>query len=338
MTVINPVGFLHNLDTHTAVIDRLANGGGLLLPNSGELRSRGGRRSPLDMLVTAQPTPNMSVRVSAGVCFVPGPTAVAGDYLFPNDGSVTLSISAAHSSLPRRDLIVARVRDSFYSGATNLGDLTVITGTANASPSDPTLPAGAAYLVLAQVTVGAGATTITNSNIVMRAAPAALGTGVLYGTSVSADGDFDGQLRMHATLGLQRWSGNSWGSPVPRVSGSLTLASGWGTYPGYKSPGYTLASDGQVNLHGVARRNGATLAVATNQLYSFATLPTAIRPPSNWAQVSSFGNGNPPTGTICRLFAQGAGSALNFIPSGSGSLLSTEGWVSLDGMTWNINP
>jgi hypothetical protein len=217
VAVVNPVGHLHNVATHTAQIDRLSDGAGLLLPAAaGELRARGGVRMLGDLLVTAQPTPNMSVSVSAGLGFVPAPVAVGGTYTFPNDGPVNVGISAAHATLPRHDLVVARVQDSFYAGSANTGDLFVVSGVAAASPADPALPAGASYTVLARVVVGAGVTSIATGAITNLARPVQVLGGVLPVTATDvAAGLYPDQLRTHPTRGLERWDGTRWSTIAP---------------------------------------------------------------------------------------------------------------------------
>lgn len=109
-------------------------------------------------------TPNMSVDVAEGTAFIAGSqSSYQGTYFVDNRGVTNLTIAAANATNPRRDLIVAKVEDAFYSGATNAWSLAVVTGTAAASPSDPAVPSNA--IVLARVTVAAAATSITNAEI-----------------------------------------------------------------------------------------------------------------------------------------------------------------------------
>lgn len=120
-----------------------------------------------DLAVTQNGTPNMSVNVAAGRAFIRGTQAAGslnqGVYSFFNDGTVNLAVSSADPTNPRRDLVVAQIRDSNYSGASNDARLFVVTGTPAASPSDPVVPADT--LVLARLSVAAGATSVTNANI-----------------------------------------------------------------------------------------------------------------------------------------------------------------------------
>lgn len=110
-------------------------------------------------------TPNMSVDVAEGQLVLKGSEgSYQGLYLCEARGVTNLAISAADATNPRRDLIVARVRDAAYSGATNTFSLEVVTGTPAGSPADPSLPSGSCF-VLARVQVAASASSITNANI-----------------------------------------------------------------------------------------------------------------------------------------------------------------------------
>lgn len=164
MAIINPVSYLQNRTDHTGQTDRL--GLNALLQEGPSLTNvswRPGCIGANDMKVVAAGTPNMTVIVGPGQGFVTQAAAGGGAYACTNDANVTLTITAAHASLPRRDLIILRVEDSFYVGAVNQGSLQVVTGTAAASPTDPAVTGN--YILLARVTVAAAATSITNGVI-----------------------------------------------------------------------------------------------------------------------------------------------------------------------------
>lgn len=121
-----------------------------------------------DLSVTQNGTPNMSVNVAAGRAIIRSGGAsslLAGSYTFLNDGTVNLAIAAADATNPRRDLVVAQVRDTNYGEAASDARLVVVTGTPAASPADPALTSFPNALVLARVAVAAGATSITTANI-----------------------------------------------------------------------------------------------------------------------------------------------------------------------------
>jgi len=117
-----------------------------------------------DLAVTERGTPNMSVDVAAGRCFVQGTEATfQGTYFCESRSVENLVVSAADATNPRNDLIVAQVEDSDYSGATDEWKLAVVTGTPAASPSDPATPDSA--ILLARVNVAALAASITDAVI-----------------------------------------------------------------------------------------------------------------------------------------------------------------------------
>lgn len=107
------------------------------------------------MKVSAQSTPNMTVSVAAGYANLDGKLGV-----WPSAN--TMTIDTASGVYGRIDTIVLR-RNNTNRQLT----LEVVKGVASLSPSatPPTRDADVFELVLAQIYVGAGVTTITNSNI-----------------------------------------------------------------------------------------------------------------------------------------------------------------------------
>jgi len=127
--------------------------------------NRSGVFAAADMAVTQRAAgANMSVDVAGGRAIIAGSEATyQGSYWAENRGVRNVTIAAADATNPRRDLIVARVRDSAYSGASNDWDIIAVTGTPAASPVDPTAPANS--ILLARVAVAALASSIVNANI-----------------------------------------------------------------------------------------------------------------------------------------------------------------------------
>lgn len=117
--------------------------------------------------VTEQSTPALGVTVAAGRAVVEGDEASdQGLYYVSNDADVNVALATADATNDRIDLIVARILDSFYSGASDAWELQAVTGTPAASPSAPSAPSNS--LVLAEVAVPAdagGNPPITNSDI-----------------------------------------------------------------------------------------------------------------------------------------------------------------------------
>lgn len=109
-------------------------------------------------------TANMSVDIAGGRCFLVGSEfTYQGSYLCENRGVATVGVSAADAVNARNDLVVARVQESYYSGATNAWALQVIAGTPSGSPVDPAVPVSS--ITLARIVVAANATSIVNANI-----------------------------------------------------------------------------------------------------------------------------------------------------------------------------
>jgi hypothetical protein len=167
MAVINPPGWLQNAGaTHTA--EQMRNfvyasedvlTVGSLLPKSGVAWGKGD-----SLLVTQTGSPSMAVIVKSGTAEIAGTeSSKQGAYGVMNDADFTISITAAHATLPRIDIIVFKVEDSQYSGSNNTSSLVVVDGTPAGSPSAPSPPANST--TIAQIAVGAAVSSIVNANI-----------------------------------------------------------------------------------------------------------------------------------------------------------------------------
>ena len=109
-------------------------------------------------------TADMSVDVAAGFALAAGTeSASQGTYVVENDGVQNATVSTAHASLTRWDLVCAYVTDTDEGAGTSTSIIGVVTGTADASPADPTVPDNA--VVLARVVVAGAASTIVDANI-----------------------------------------------------------------------------------------------------------------------------------------------------------------------------
>ena len=102
------------------------------------------------LVVSAQSTPNMTVKISSGECSVNGA-------ILQNTASTNLTIASNSASYARIDAIVAYISDTTY-------ELKVLQGTASASPTAPDCTSNT-YIKLAEVTVGVGVTSIQASNV-----------------------------------------------------------------------------------------------------------------------------------------------------------------------------
>lgn len=108
----------------------------------------------------------LSVDVAAGSGWVLGLSNpdVQPIYRVRNDATLSVALEGADGSNPRLDAIVAEVRDSAFSGSQSDFRIYAIAGTPAPSPGIGTLPDN--HLLLATVTVPAGASTIDGEDIV----------------------------------------------------------------------------------------------------------------------------------------------------------------------------
>lgn len=154
---------------------------------AGDFVSQPGIVTSTDLAVTQNGTPNMSVNVAAGTGYILNGSWANNSvsqtrfWRFINDATVNATIAASHPTLNRIDLVAAK----FDTGATPNDDATnVVTiissgvdsslaGTPGASPSAPALPSN--YMLIAQVYVAAGVTTIVNADVTDRRVLAGIG-------------------------------------------------------------------------------------------------------------------------------------------------------------------
>lgn len=153
MILDSPVTWLQNR-TNSARVERVMLNG--LLSSDGVVGTS-------DYVVSATSTPSMAVQVASGQAWVRGSATGQGAYSVTNDAFFTLSLPTADSA-PRIDLIVLKVYDSAYGGSLNAGEILLVKGVPATSPAVPALPTNA--IPLATVSVAAGASAVTNSNIV----------------------------------------------------------------------------------------------------------------------------------------------------------------------------
>ena len=156
MTVRNPAVFLqagaHPAEDVRRALEMLAGGAGVYDAAGGALA------------VSESGVPAMSVSVAGGRCVIVGDEGTyQGAYFCENRGVETVTITAADVSDPRIDLIVAKVQDSNYSGATDAWSLVAVAGTPAATPAAPTAPDNS--ITLATVAVAAAASSILDANI-----------------------------------------------------------------------------------------------------------------------------------------------------------------------------
>lgn len=116
------------------------------------------------LLVAAQASPNMTVKIASGWGAIVGTSQTnMGVYQFYNDADTNVTITAADVTNPRIDRVVATINDAYYSGSTNNVTFSVVAGTPAGSPSAPATPANS--ISLATIAVAANATSISAGNI-----------------------------------------------------------------------------------------------------------------------------------------------------------------------------
>jgi hypothetical protein len=104
----------------------------------------------------------LSVLVACGYCCVPNSASpLQGGYIFGLLTAGTLTLAAADPSNSRIDIIVAQVLDTGTSASSC--QVATVTGTASGSPSAPSAPANS--IVLAQVLIPPGSSSILSQNI-----------------------------------------------------------------------------------------------------------------------------------------------------------------------------
>jgi hypothetical protein len=121
----------------------------------------------------------LQIQVAAGFCYIRGDQSADAQptYRCRNDGPVTLTCQTADGSNPRIDRVIAEVVDTTFGGGLNEWRLRIVTGTPAASPVPPAEPPSA--ITLALVTVPAGASTLSPSNIADARPTALIGAGSL---------------------------------------------------------------------------------------------------------------------------------------------------------------
>lgn len=250
----------------------------------------GGVLSGVDLLVTAQSTPNMSVQVAPGRAWVPGSQTAAASgthwstqagYFAINDAPLTVTVAAADPSNPRIDTVYIAANDSFYSGGSNNAVIAIQQGAPAPSPLAPTLPNNS--LPLANIAVAANATSITSGNITSQLVQVTMRQTCYPCTSSTRptspvpgqpiyETDTNRFYRWNPGLGIWQYTGGA----APTVS-VPTLTSGWtnGVASGYaETVSCWQGVDGTVYV--AALLNGPALSAST--AYTPFTLPSGFAP------------------------------------------------------------
>lgn len=207
--------------------------------------------------------------------------------------SRTHTVSTAHATLARKDIVYLRVRDhdqdlsTFYDA-----DTVYLAGTASGSPAEPTIPVGTIGVKIATIDVPAASTTPTvtyNSPFVV----ANGGVLPIRTTSERPPNPWAGMACYRLdTLTLEIYNGSTWaslGEPVTTTSSGLAGATGWScTWDAWRQPG------GFISGMLLVTRTGADLtpSTATGNITPdevVCTIPSGWRPTTTWSV--SGGNG-----------------------------------------------
>lgn len=279
----------------------------------------------------------MNLTVNAGIAWIQGSAAAnAGVYTGCLDTAGTITVAGADPSNPRIDNVIVQVIDLGTSGSTTA--VTLQTGVAAGTPSPPTLPANS--LLLAQIAVGAGVTSIVGANITdMRPYTVATGGIVPMANTTSGITGPAGLYAHDLATGRMRVSdgaGNARGVKTGAFAPVTTIASGLLGANFHVSPGGsgTIAS-ASINVDGATeiRIEGITAGLyqAVNHQGDFGlmlfeldgtTLPSGQ---FQWSQSEAVNNShwfNQGTYTVYAIPAAGAHTVTWVLTNDATSTLS----------------
>jgi hypothetical protein len=142
---------------YSALDDRVWVAALLPVGDADPLGSQVGVRSGTDLVLTMT-GPNAGT-VSRGAAFISWAGSV---YTLTNDGNEPVTFQPAHPTLPRIDLVVARVYDAEAGGADQPPAIYAIPGDPNNNPVVPAVPAGAIPLQQVRYNANSNAPVITD--------------------------------------------------------------------------------------------------------------------------------------------------------------------------------
>lgn len=233
---------------------------------------------------------NMSVDVAEGFLVLPGTeNGYQGVYLCETQGVTNKTVTTSDVTNARIDLVVARIRDSSYSGATDAFTLEVLAGTPAGSPAAPSVGAGSTW-VLGVISVAANASSIIQANILdarlggggyvaQAGSAAALGGVISCTSSLRPSSPYAGMVIWETDTKLLRvYNGSAW-ETVGATAGTWTampLGNSWANFGGGNQVAQYRKLGDMVQLRG---------AIASGTFNTtITTLPSGFRPPANiWA-------------------------------------------------------
>jgi len=236
---------------------------------------RGGVRPGDPGLTVSLAGTTVNVSAGAGVATRSG----QGTYRFQLGAVSPGTLSAAHATLTRIDLVYARVWDNAVdSSGLNRADAVLLAGTPAGSPVAPTPGATEIYTVLATITVpsvaggGTGAATVSTTARQVTVAPGGI-LPVTSSTDIALAGLYAGQARYNTVRGvLEFWTGSAWAAQGDWTAYTPTWAGGLATMGSAVSKGRWTRVGNMITVVGSLKwGTGSTI----NSSNITATLPTA---------------------------------------------------------------
>lgn len=251
----------------------------------------------------------------------------------------TLTLTAAHATLNRIDLVYLRVWDTAVDGSgLTQADVVYLAGTASSSPQVPAPPAAAVYVPLATINVpsvaAGGAPSVSTAIRWTTVAP-----GGIMPTAAAPDTPYAGQA-WHDGTDLHMWNGTAWDTyqkvttvpwVTPTLAGGSTPYSGDGNSNGqvqYRV--VTEAGTGFVEWSGGLNVPYASGSPANGGNFLAAVLPTNARPASKRSMT-----------VACSAASSSSLSVkIDFNPDGTVGIVAATGvqppWLSLNGIKYRL--
>jgi hypothetical protein len=157
-----------------------------------------------------------TITIWAGVGIVdPGLSLSQGPYWVSLPADETATLTAAHATSPRKDIVVIRVYDTDEDGSgLRTARSEYITGIAAPSPSEPAVPAGAVKIATIDVPAQGGGSPAVTMNAPYTVAPGGM-LPVRNAAELAAVTPYPGMaVYMLDGTGLLIWSGSAWILPV----------------------------------------------------------------------------------------------------------------------------
>lgn len=275
MAEINPPAWMQ-AGSYPARTDRLTLSSllsypGFLVDESTPTRIRQGVKPSYQqqqLKVRAAPTPNMTVIISAGFCFVDNhDSGGLGTYVLVNDADKTLTVQpAGGAGQYRKDCVVASVYDAESAGSVSEWRLEIIQGTYAASAgaaARPSLPPNCS--LLADLTIAPSQTSVAAGQIFDARNFSVAAGGILPVPSTTAPN------RLHPGQMLYLTDVDRFVYGTPAGTTSNLIQQDWTPYTPTWSASITNPAINNGMLRGVYCRIGKTVHVRINMLAGSTT-------------------------------------------------------------------